>query len=478
MAVQVVERPYEVAFSRNPVIYKFKTDAALSTAGLRVDVRLYFREFAGNDFINMLELSLVPDSSGVVQVDFQKVLDSLVDYQLPTLNAMVAEKAFSQAGEYHVQYREASTAVPNPAWASDLNFTRVVIKGGIPYEKWQGPNYFIKQNGNLTWQKSGRYIGPNELAWFTYLHLRANNQENLSAKVNVWFTDGTTIENAVAIPLPGTAALKYGIYRIPVGAQLKLNQIDQDKTIWYYTIRIGSTTYDLTPQYKFEVDYRNTYSKFTMYFFNSLGGFDSIRLRGTTSKEVKYDQTVAEKTLTDKYYVTKEVAAQSYVTQKIEQLIYKSSIGLMDDDDALDRIRELFISKQVNVINYNRWNPVILTNNSIDMGSDVDPIKDLPVEWTPGYTNESYAPNIRIGDLPTCPIITNLTVNNGVITWSGNSNHVQYVVEIWDVFQTAITMSIYTANTSYNAGNILAGYVRVKAICGYSESAYSNFVNL
>lgn len=477
MAVTLTERPYEVAFSRNPVIYKFSTDTALNTSGLRIDVRLFYRAFDGNDFLQIVDVSLVPDSAGTVQVDFQKILDSLVEYKLPTIKSLAAEKAFSQVGQFYVDYREATITTPTPAFTSDLNKSRIVIKGGLPYEKWQGPNYFIKQSGNLTWQKHGRYIGPKELSWITYLHLGANNQEGLSAKVNIWYTDGTNTENAVAIPLPGSAAPKYGVFRIPVGYQLRLADINKDKTIWYYTVRIASAITDLTPEFRYEVDYRNTYSKFTMYYFNSLGGFDSIRLLGNTSKEAKYDQTVAEKTLTDKYYLTTEVAAQSYVTQKIEQLVYKSSVGLMDDGEELDRIRELHLSKMVSIIRFNRWNPVILTGNSIDFGSDADPVKDIPVEWTPGYTNESYAPDIRIGDLPACPIVTNLTLNELTFTWTGSSEHVQYVVEIWDMFQTSITQVIYTTSNSYTISPILGGFIRVKGVCGYSESPFTNFVS-
>ena len=478
MAVTLTERPYEVAFSRNPVIYKFRTDTALNTAGLRIDVRLFHREFAGNTFLQIVDVSLVPDSTGSVQVDFQKILDSLLEYQLPTIKSASSEKAYSQVGQFYVDYREATTAAPSPSWTSDLNKSRIVVKGGLPYQQWQGPNFFIKQSGNLTWQKHGRYIGHKELSWMTYLHLGANNQEGLNAKVNVWYTDGTNTENAVVIPLPVTAAPRYSIFRIPVGYQLRLDKLNEEKTIWYYTVRIAGTTTDLTPEYRYEIDYRNTYSKFTMYFFNSLGGFDSVRLLGNTSKEAKYDQTVAEKTLTDKYYLTTEVAAQSYVTQKIEQIVYKSSIGLVDDGDIVDRARELFLSKSVSIIRFNRWNPVILLNNSIDFGSDADPVKDLPVEWTPGYTNESYSPDIRIGDLPSCPIVTNLAVSEGNITWTGHDQSVQYVIEVWDVFQTSITQVIYTTSTSYNIGTIVAGFVRVKADCGFNQSPFTEFVTL
>ena len=145
--ITLLERPYQVCFSRNPVAYKLQTNTALSTQGLKIDVRLMFRRFGANDFIQQIAISLVPDSSGIAEIDFSKVLDSLVDYSLPAITTAVPERAFDQVGEFYVGYREITTAAPNPAWTTDSSTIRV-IKGGLPYEKWQGPNYFINNNSN------------------------------------------------------------------------------------------------------------------------------------------------------------------------------------------------------------------------------------------------------------------------------------------------------------------------------------------
>lgn len=475
--ITLLERPYQVCFSRNPVAYKLQTNTALATQGLKIDVRLMFRRFGANDFIQQIAISLVPDSSGIAEIDFSKVLDSLVDYSLPAITTAVPERAFDQVGEFYVGYREITTAAPNPVWTTDSSTIRV-IKGGLPYEKWQGPNYFINNNGVLTWQKTGRLIGPTEKAWYTYLHLGTNNQANMAAKVNLYFTDGTVQTNAVTINFPDTAVPKYGIYRIPVGAQLALKDVQPAKTIHYYTVRIVANTTDLTVAFKYIVDYRGNYSRITLYYLNSLGGLDSIRLLGELGKKVAYDRQFSEKTLGGKYYSTTEIASMQENIKNVEQVTYSGSVGLMDDEDQYDRIRDLMISTKVQMIKFNRWAPVLVTNNSVDMGTNSDPVKDFPVDFTPGYVNESYAPDIRVGDLPVCPLITTFSAAAGVFTWGPSSaSHVQYVVELWDVLQTVKQQTILTAGTSYTFTEFgLIGYARVKAICGFSETPFTDFV--
>jgi hypothetical protein len=479
MAVLLTERPYEVCFSRNPIVYRLQTDTALDTAGLRIDVRLLHRKFGTASFVQIFEISLIPDSAGLVSVDVSKTLDSLTNYKLPGISSQIIEQAFDHAGEFYVQYREATTATPNPSWTSDSSNTIVAIKGGLPYQAWQGPNYFINYNGILTWQKTGRLIGPSEKSWLTYLHLGANNQANMSAKINVYYTDGTSSLNAVTLTFPDDEIPIYALYHIPTGAQLALKDLDSTKVIQYYTVRVVADTTNLTVEFRYNVDYRNNYSSTTLHWFNSLGGLDSVRLLGELNKKTVYERQYAEKTLGGAYYSTTELATMQENIKNQEQETYAGSVGLMDDPDMYDRLRDLMLSNKVWQIRFSRWRPVLITNTNIDHGNEGDPIKDFPVEFTPGYVNESYAPDIRIGDLPTCPVITGLTATFGVISWTGNANHVQYVIERWDVLQTSVQEVVYTASTSYEFTEFgLIGYVRVKAVCGFSETPFTDFVYL
>ena len=75
-------------------------------------------------------------------------------------------------------------------------------------------------------------------------------------------------------------------------------------------------------------------------------------------------------------------------------------------------------------------------------------------------------------------MITTFSAAAGVFTWGPSSaSHVQYVVELWDVLQTVKQQTILTAGTSYTFTEFgLIGYARVKAICGFSETPFTDFV--
>lgn len=477
--IQLLERPYEVCFSRNPVVYRLKTTTALNTPGLKVDTRVFFRKKADNDFVQVIANTLTPDSAGLVEIDYSKVMDSMLDYKLPTVSAVTAERAFEQVGEFYIEYREITTAAPNPTWTSDNGNVITVVKGGLPIEKWQGPNYFINRDGNLTWQKTGRYIGPREKTWMTYLHLGTNNQANMAMKVNVYFTDGTSMTDAVTVTLPDASVPKYGLYRIPAGAQLNLKDLDTAKQIHYYTCRIVAGTTNQTVEFRYTIDYRANYSKATLYWFNSLGGFDSVELKGEMGRKVGYDRQYGERTLGGKYYSNNEAPAMQESIRNLEQMTYQGSIGLMDDEDSFDRYRDLTLSVKVMMLRFNRFIPVVITNSSVDLGSDADPVKDFPIEFTPGFVNENYAPDIRIGELPACPVLTSFSFNVGAsqLTWGpAIASHVQYVLELWDADRTAVNSIIYQSGTTYSVPFSAIGWARVKAVCGFAETPFTDFV--
>ena len=69
MAVEIIERPGEINFSRNPIRYALRTSTSLVTPGLRVDVRLNYKIFRGPTYEALIEVPLSPDSNGRVDID-------------------------------------------------------------------------------------------------------------------------------------------------------------------------------------------------------------------------------------------------------------------------------------------------------------------------------------------------------------------------------------------------------------------------
>ncbi len=482
MAASIIERPYEISFSRNPVRYALSTNTALTTAGLKIQVRLNFQKFSGVFFETIITLSLTPDSNGHVYVDFSKILDSLVNYQLPEIGLNTPSEAFDQVAKFYIDYREVTTAAPNPSWTSDSANLRYVNKGGLPYQLWQGGNYFINYASDtkppLTWQKSGRSIGPTENHWLTYLHMGAATTDG-KAVVQIVYTDGT-YSSLINLLFPGSTVPKYGIYRIPVGVtQLGLADINPAKTIHYYKVWIQADGVDMKAAYEFYVDYRNNYNSAQFNFFNSLGGFDSVRIRGEIEREARYETEIAETTPEAGYYAENDLPPQQFAAQVLEDVVFKGSVGLTDDHYEIDVLRDFRISKGVYEAKYGRWWTVTLLNGSVNLGSVQDAVKDFPVEWTYGILNENYAPDINIGPLPTCPVVTDIIYGSSTLSWTGDPSHVSYIVEIKYYYIGGLPpaiQTIYTTGTSVSVddlGGLTDVTYRIRAVCA---AAYSEWI--
>lgn len=486
MAVTILEKPHTIAFSRNPVNYSLITDTAITTAGLTIEVKLFFQAFNTVGFSEVITLPLTPDNTGKVQVDFKKILDSLVNFELPTFDIAV-QKAFAQVGFYYIDYREITTATPNPAWLSQMPGTpHVVIKGGLPYERWQGPNWFVNfdypEKPYLTWQPSGRECATWEKMWLSYFHMKASDSEFV-VKYKVVYTD-STVNTDKELSFPAAEPTYCGIYRFPTGIdQLGLTALEPAKKIYYYEVQIFDRLPDgdlpITTPYLYYVDYTIDYQTQQFNYFNSLGSIDSIRILGDIERVVEYERDIAENNPGHEYYIDENLVPMLFTQQVLEQVSFKGNIGWLDAFKTQDLIRDLLVSKGVHQVKYNRWWPINITSRQADLGSLIADKRDLPLEWNYGFTNENYAPEwATIGGMPTCPIVTGLTgvvldLATASINWIVDSKHITFTVEL-SLADGSIVSTLFNQLPPVNVSRIGPNKrVRVKANCGFANSGWS-----
>jgi hypothetical protein len=492
----IQEAPYKISFSRNPIRYVIITNTNPATAGLLVEVELFFSKLdSTSGFISIIRLPLVPDSSGKVSVDFSKVLDSLVDYTLPDFTNTVG-KAFSQVAQYYIRLREITTLNPEPLWENDTQ--KHVVKGGLPYERWKGPGFFINFDSPakawMTWQPSGRTVSPTEKTWLSFFNLAAATHNDVKVKIIATYTDGSQ-SNSITINFPigslGGEMVGYGLYRIPAGVeQLGLQLLDPSKKIYYYELRVFYVNDPIVEPYFLYVDYTNDYNQTQFNYFNSLGGFDSVRVLGNIEVQSNTDRDLALNYADASYYNEPNLVPQEFMQQVTEQQIFKANIGLMDDKRQQDLLRDLLLSKSVVAPKFERWWPVNVLNKSTALGNISDSLSEMEIEYSFGFTNENYAPEgAPLAGLVTCPIITNLLmVDNGdgnwKVTWDGDGAHVSYVVSVQrespippfpvDLYYTT-DKQILLPQAVYHAGS---SFVAVKAKCDVNESPYSAYIEL
>src|SRR5688572_28336731 len=139
MSIQVTKRPYNYSFSGNPVHYELYSGTASIDSTIYFEVKLKFKNLTGSSILTIVTLPYYP-TDGYAKIDLAEVLDGLLDWNLPVINAnpTYVWGASSQTGHFYIEFREISAANGDPTWdTSEEEYQRFVLKGGLNDFKWQ-----------------------------------------------------------------------------------------------------------------------------------------------------------------------------------------------------------------------------------------------------------------------------------------------------------------------------------------------------
>jgi hypothetical protein len=440
MALVLYTIPPENNFSRNPIRFKVGTDTPVTTVGLYIQCRLSFAT-KGSTLAEVIRFPLTPDANGLAEVDMQRLVDRMMEYQLPTIDATV-QKIATHTGTMQVHFVEYSVDVPNGGTPVDAG-TFNVVKGGIAYEKWTGQAYFANWYTTprrlLTWFGLERTVSTWQHLWLSYLHLAASDT-GYAVKTTVYFTDGTSTAGPT-IDFPATGAVTEGyVYHIPAGyTQLDMGSVDIDKRVHYYNVGVYEGVTLVSEMLTCLMDYTPDYEMLQFVFFNSLGGLDVIRLKGEQQQQLNREFDLVDINTSRSNIGGYTLPAQSGQNQVLEGRSFKGNIGWTDDIDLQDLRRELFLSPAIYMPYGTRWRPVNVTDKTVNLGKLNDQLRELDIEWSYAWVNENYTPEwVSLGNEPdpvvSCPVIT-LTPTNNNIAFSfphapGPIN--RYVVRLYD----------------------------------------------
>lgn len=479
MAVTMQERPYEISWSKNQIRYVLQTDTALATEGLAIELRLYFKVFNGIVFEQVYSQPAYADANGIVEFYPQAILDAMLEYKLPTVILNTLERMDSQAGLFYLEYREVTTAVPDPAWISDQATTLYVLKGGLSTQRWQGGNYFVTYFQTykpfLTWRISGGLCGLQERMYLYFLMPRAANG-TVSVKVKVVYTDQAE-DNSLSLQFPDVPA-KYAMYAIPAGvAQLDLQSLTPAKRIYYYEISVEDAGGVLATAFRYLPDYRNSYNKTQFNFINSLGGMDSVRVLGEIETAHERETETAE--ITSAYNINENyVALHEFMSAVTVQEQFKGNAGFVGKKEQ-QGLSDLFYTRNVWEARFNRWWPVIITSKSYVWAKSTDDLYTVPLEWAYGFRNTQFTPDYSpVATFGTCPLITNPQVTHGAeqdtLSWTGSVAHTKYRVHLFLQLTAGSPVGqqyIFTAVPSVVVDQGYRSWAYIKAVCAYNESA-------
>lgn len=375
--------------------YTLHTDTALTTPGLAIEVKLFFALIDAGAYTEVITFSLTPDEDGNVSIDWRRIIDSKLSFEIPTTINTI-ETCYKQTGKIYIKYREVTVALPDPEFATDADNVFWILKGGLPSHRWHRSKFFTDfsyaQRYFLTWKQSNFKIGINQHSWLTYRHLTDDVLANARVIIELTYTDSTVDQTTVLIP-PGAEWKKYGVYRIPAGIiNLALDGVNPAKKIVRIRVMPFNNVTALTNNFTLTADYRTFYNTVTMHYFNSLGGFDSQRILGDITPSLQRTFDMAESNA-ENDGESSILPAMQFTQQVEEQMMFRGNAGIFEDEDEQDVLRDLLVSKEVYEYKFEQWYRLNIQNQATELGARSQDILDLAIEWSYGYINESYAPD-------------------------------------------------------------------------------------
>jgi hypothetical protein len=499
MSYQLTERPYKFAFSSNPIRYNFNITNPLSP-GCTLELELY--SFGISEVLADAKLiykqSLFPNPDGSVSFYCEDVLNSHLEWQLPALtSADAAIPVTKQICRYFIKYRQVTKAQPNNAWATDEDNVRIVLKGGIAKEKFDRNNFFINylpaNKPFLTWLPDKHFIGLEERRYLTYFHFY-QLVAVLDMLITITYTDGTQETRLFPMPSLNESLL----FHCQVGLkQLDLQSLHPDKVIWYYDVQIQTHTQVsvLTTSYRMYVDYRPFYNVFSFVYNNSLGGIDTMRVKGDFDRDIQLSSTDIQQATGGDF--SGEILPTENAAVNISKYeVYKGDAGWQNTARMQDALQEMLLSDNVFRVIGTRWLRVVNLLKTQAMGGSDDTKWSFPLQWRYTFDNTQYTPfekDFGAGnnaELPgavyaTCSKPGNLaweliSAVGGVyeyrFTWDGAGDAIDYEFQL--IFPNGGILTFVTLGPACQMGNItMQGDFtwRVRTRCG--DNDYSPYEN-
>lgn len=286
MSFTALITPDLVSASRNPIPVYLQADPLwASKTDYHFKVILQDEKvFRSGSLTTLSTTRVTPDVNGRVTIDLSPTLESLVSHEPPAFPApiYVTNLAANMVRRYSLSIQEWS----NGAITDARNYPfRLIANAGMGHRSQVSYFTYTHNNRNfLTHQPRVKKVTQVQPEWLYYMIPIGVSLTNIKAKIEPITTGGLS---AVSYSDP-VAATIWDVAIFPVGyKQLRLN--DDTITGWRVSIEAVGGASDgqvISEVMEYKLDCEcNPLDRYFV-FENSLGGYDSIRLRGKADTEM------------------------------------------------------------------------------------------------------------------------------------------------------------------------------------------------
>lgn len=390
--IAINERPYTWNWSMNDIRYVFTLDD-LTRPGLSLQVKLKYRRNGITK--DIVTVPYIPNSDGKVYVYVQGYLNSIVSYTLPVIGDDITI-ATDQFAEFWIEFRESTTADPSPAWTSDEANSKYVIKGGIQKEKHARNNSFINHfevaKPFLSWQPKERHIFPDQKIHLTYFNFQG--KVNPSILIKIYNDDETIIEDGFT--------LSFGADDLIV--HILLNNFIDDantgntKNVVKIDVFLIEASLAITETRSFILLYRPLYDYADLFFHNSIGGFDTIRVRGEMNFAMDRSVTEAGNGVDVNQWNSQVISGEIRHVAINKTDRFSGDIGYLPKKEQEPCIDFLMSTNAYEIID-SRYIPVLELEQAKEIRKSTDKRYSFPIEWKRAISNSVFTPSaINFGE--------------------------------------------------------------------------------
>ncbi len=383
------------------------------------DIRLVIRvmvedSFGSNIYTEVKSQVFYPNGKGEVSFDVKNIIHAYLEYYMPNPNLMRPLQAINQRKRYRVDYLILKEGVI----VGDLEETDVLnaVKGGIAYEEWHPKEFFtsliMDQKQSLQFHPM-RKVAFDELRYFFWIY-PWDDAALQTVMIDILLDDQSTINADLSQKL---FVGKWAVCCVPIGFnQLKLNDlVPADRTAISYTIQVKTPGTSIVAPVTFELEQRNFYNTFHLVYRNSLGGMETINMRGQVDFETDHQRQAIQRAVPPAYFSNMVLMHQSDDVNSSESAKYKGDTGFLNRDSS-DRLRDFFLSPQKYEVlkgadgHKIKLLPITVITKNTKFFSNQENLVTTVIEWNRGYVNEYYSPNRLMPSVRACPALESFEV--------------------------------------------------------------------
>lgn len=417
LSALIIKQPYEVSFSGNPMPYSFGITpygATEKTQDIRLIIRIMVENTYNTGFFSEIKSQqFIPDESGQVSFDVSTLIDPYLEYQAPKPALSRPIQAIGQRKRYRVDYliQKDGAIVGTVENSPVLN----AVKGGMAYDQWHPSEFFTRlvldDKQPLHFTAAGEKIFLDELRFLFWVYPYADN-----APQTIMFDVLLDDNSIVQYNMPKTiSAGKWGVCCAPIQLSrvLPVDLIPADRTIVSYTVSVKYGGTAIVAPVTYVIDHRNFYKPSRILYRNSLGGIDTITLRGQIDFEADYARQQVQRTVPPAYFSNLNLQAQFTDTNNEETPKFKGDTGFLNQP-CTDKLRDLFLStekwEQPQTTNH-KLVPVSIITKNTKFFSNQENLVTTVIEWLRAYVNEFYTPAGFMPATRVCPPVESLQVS-------------------------------------------------------------------